>query len=116
MLEKKEPVFNKPLLLERLMNDEELARNLAGVFLGDVPERIKKLKDCLAKNDAKGVERAAHSIKGAASNMGGDALAALASSLENAASSQDLSFIVPKINELDSEFQALKKEMEKFTG
>ena len=98
------------------MDDEELASTLCGIFLKDVPGRIKTLKDSLSEQDAKGIEQSAHSIRGATANMSGEALSELAKSIEEAACSNDLNFVADDIVKLDTEFEAWKKEMETLIG
>jgi len=75
-------VFDKAAFLERVMGDVDLAQTIITIFLKDIPIQIQVLKDYLAKDDMAGAERQAHSIKGAAANIGGDMLKAAASEIE----------------------------------
>ncbi len=50
--------------------DPELLVDLIGMFLEDGPARIQSILDGLEKNDLEMVERAAHSLKGSAGNLG----------------------------------------------
>ena len=78
-------VFDQAALLQRLMNDPDLARIILHAFLLDMPQQIQALRGHLAAGDAKGVQFQAHTIKGAASNVGAEALRAAASELEKTA-------------------------------
>ena len=63
-------VFNEPELLDRLMNDRDLVRTVLAGFLDDIPIQFGKLKEFLCNGDNSGAQRQAHTIKGAAANLG----------------------------------------------
>jgi PAS domain S-box-containing protein len=106
-------VFDKAALLQRLMNDEELARIVIAGFLKDIPLQIQSLKDYLEAGDITGYERQAHTIKGAAANVGGEALRATAFEFEKNGRSSDLEFLRKLIVELELQFNRLREELEK---
>jgi len=62
-------VFNHASALERALGDSALLKELAQLFIGEVPGRLDKLKRGLALRDAVAIEEAAHALKGAASNF-----------------------------------------------
>jgi PAS domain S-box-containing protein len=76
------PVFDKAAFLERVMGDQELAREIGKGFLADIPDQIGKLTTALTNNDMNSVEMYAHRVKGAAANIGGQALSEAASRIE----------------------------------
>lgn len=106
-------VFNRSALLHRLMEDEKLARTIAVDFLGDMPEQMGALQDALAAKEARKVEHLAHAIKGAAANMGGERLRAVAYSIECAARTEDWGRVDEQWRTLETEFGRLKEAMEK---
>ena len=101
------PVFNRTAFLRRLMNDEQLARIIIQAFLGDMPGQIKQLKDVVAAGETQRIGQQAHKIKGAAANVGGEALQALAAALEQAAKANDQARMAARMSELDPQFDAL---------
>jgi HPt (histidine-containing phosphotransfer) domain-containing protein len=105
------PVFDRAAFLHRVMNDEELAREVIEGFLGDLPGQILLLKNSAAAGDARHVEQQAHKIRGASATVGGAALSALAATLEQAARTGDLGIISTRLAELDKQFEALKAAM-----
>ncbi len=107
-------VFNKPALMERLMDDEDMMKILLAAFLDDTPKQMEKLSSHLAARNAQQTSYAAHTIKGSSANMGGDALAALASSIEAAAKSGDFATVESILPQLENGFSALKEAMEAF--
>jgi CheY-like chemotaxis protein/HPt (histidine-containing phosphotransfer) domain-containing protein len=106
------PVFDRAGLMKRLMNDEELARVVIEGFLGDLPGQIKQLRSYAAAGEVRRVEQQAHRIKGASATVGGEALCALVTALEQAGQDGDLTIISARMAELDMQFTALKEAMQ----
>jgi two-component system sensor histidine kinase/response regulator len=107
-------IFDKAGMMERMMDDEELARAVAVGFLGDLPKQIEALKSYLQAAEGPGVERQAHTIKGASANVGGEALRAVAFEMEKAAKAGDLKFVATRLPELEDQFARLKECMNTF--
>ena len=105
------PVFDRAGLMNRVMDDEEMARVVIKGFLEDMPVQIKQLKDYAAAGDARHVEQQGHRIKGASATVGGEALSALAAALEGAGKRGNLAMISARMPELDAQFAALKEAM-----
>jgi HPt (histidine-containing phosphotransfer) domain-containing protein len=59
--------------------------------------------------DAKGAERQAHSIKGAAANVGGERMRSVALSIEDALRTEDLHGVSARVGALQREFDMLKQ-------
>jgi HPt (histidine-containing phosphotransfer) domain-containing protein len=104
--------FDEKTLLARLEGDRALARILLSTFLADLPKQIESLANYVQSEDAPGAERQAHTIKGAAAAVGGDALVSLALKLELAGKAGDLPTICAALEELRSQFENLKNAME----
>jgi len=66
------PVFNKAGVMARMMDDDELLRNVLNCFLDDLPQQIESVHDYLEAENTPMVELQAHMIKGAAANVGGE--------------------------------------------
>jgi len=107
------PVWDKAGMMVRLMDDEKLARKIVEVFLDDTPRQIEILRGYLETGDAEGAERQAHTIKGSVANVGGEALRAVAFTLEKAAKTGGLSAAKGRLAELERQFAALKQAMKK---
>ena len=99
--------------MDRLMEDEDLARAVTEGFLEDIPRQIEALRGYLEAGDAPGAERQAHTIKGASANVGGEALRAVAFEMEKAARAGDVSAAGGHMAELDAQFDRLKEAMTK---
>jgi len=104
-------VFDIAGMLERLMHDDEIVRAVLEGFLEDTPKQIESLKIMLEDGDVTGVERQAHTIKGASSNVGGEALRMVAGEMENGGRVGDLLFVKIRMDELEAQFSLLKDEL-----
>ena len=104
-------VWDKATMLERLMDDEDLVRTIISGFIGDIPNQIEKLDQFLENGDIPGVDRQAHTIKGAASNVGGDALQEIAFAIEKAGKAGKLDAAKADMPELKRRFHCLENEI-----
>ncbi len=105
------PVFDIPGMMDRLGGDKELARELIGGFLEDLPKQISALRGYLESGDVQNTVRQAHTIKGASANMGGEALSAVAFEMEMAAKNGDLESVAARQSDLEAQFIRLKEAM-----
>ena len=107
------PVWDRQKMLERLLDDEDLAKLIQDSFLADIPQQIQALKAFLESGDVSGVELHAHTIKGASANVGAERLRVVASDMEKTAKAQDLTAVGSFMNELERQFDLLKEAMQK---
>lgn len=83
-------IFDRSAFLARIMNDVELAAEVFEGFFPDMKEQIRKLEAAIADADFAVVERLAHRIKGAAANVGGEALRERAWAIEQESRARNL--------------------------
>jgi PAS domain S-box-containing protein len=105
-------VFNHHALLKRVMGNATIAQKVLDAFLGDCPRQIELLKKQIECGDADGAGRQAHSIKGAAANVGGERLRYLAFKMEKNADSGEMQAVQDAIKDLEEDFFELKKAIE----
>jgi PAS domain S-box-containing protein len=105
-------VFDKAAMMKRLMDDEDLARTVVEGFLEDIPKQIAKLEAHLNAGDVQSAERQAHTIKGAAANVGAEALRAMALEIEKAGKAGRLDQIAALMPELELQFKLLRSKMQ----
>ena len=98
-----ESIFNLENLTN-LFNDREFALNLAEQFAATFPEYRADFKGCLDQQDAKLVLETAHRLKGTASTVQADRIAALAVEIESAGRAGQLEQIETQIAEVLLEF------------
>ena len=106
------PVFDKEGVLRRMMNDHELATSIMKIYLGDMPRQIRALREYSEARDADGSGRTAHSIRGAAANVGGERLRKAALETEEAADAGKMDIVREGIAGLEAEFLLLKAKLQ----
>jgi two-component system sensor histidine kinase/response regulator len=104
-------VFDRPALLARLMDDRDLVKEIIAAFLEDMPRQIRALQKNSDQGDAESAADRAHAIKGAAANVGGLALSAVAGELEKAGRAGRLHEAAALLPELERQFDLLKERM-----
>ncbi|TVR75547.1 MAG: response regulator, partial [Spirochaetaceae bacterium] len=82
-------VWNHSAMMERMMGDESLAREILNAFLDDAARFCTPFDAALDTSDMRGLERLAHSAKGVAGTLCADELQALAAQVEAAARNGD---------------------------
>ncbi|MBF0573351.1 MAG: response regulator, partial [Desulfamplus sp.] len=107
-------IFDKDDMMQRLMNDKELAKMLINVFIDDIPEQISLLKGYIDSCELKKIEIQAHSIKGACANVSGEAMRIAAHEIEKSAKAGELDGVKEFMVDLEKEFESLKKEIKEF--
>lgn len=101
------PPVDLAFLMEALDGDEEAIRDLAATLLADGPPRLSALARALAAGDEHGVERAAHSLKGALAAFGAEEAGRLAAALEAIARQGRLDGGIELLTCLEREFARL---------
>ncbi|WP_319507212.1 PAS domain S-box protein [uncultured Methanolobus sp.] len=104
-------VFDRPALLERVMNDEDLSRRLIAIFLEDMPKHVIALRDDIGKRELENVNVYAHKIKGASANIGGVALSAVASQMEIAGNKNQVDKMEILLPELEKQYDLLVEQL-----
>lgn len=107
-------VWNKERALERMMHREELLRAVVASFVEDLPPMIDALSDSIARKDVEKVKYDAHTIKGAAANVGGDELAQTAMEMELAAKDKQFALITRYWTDLQAQSTTLRHALNAF--
>ena len=83
-------IFDKAGFLRRLMDDDDLAKQIATAFVKEMPEHLTALETAIQSEDFGEASQVAHKLKGSAANLGAIALSQAASTAEQAAKNKDL--------------------------
>ena len=102
------PIFDEGNLLNRLMNDRELAGTILRGFLQDCPLQLALLSARLSEADAPGTRGQAHKIKGAAASVAAGVLRSLALEMEQAAIGGDLQRVSALLPRATEEYERFK--------
>ncbi|MBI2299217.1 MAG: response regulator [Armatimonadetes bacterium] len=106
-------VFDAEGLLDRVLGDEELARDVIRDFLDDTGHRLPLLREALGAEDGAALSRQAHVVCGSAATVGAPALAAVAGRLRAAAEGEGNS-VGELLQELDAAWDALRPRLRQF--
>jgi signal transduction histidine kinase/HPt (histidine-containing phosphotransfer) domain-containing protein len=109
-------VLNTEELLARTRGDKKLISELVGIFLESTPKLVDSICESTSANDAEGVYRAAHSLKGAAAMMGASQVQAAAYSIEMKGRQQQLDDAKKDIDELERAIKILKPALVSLLG
>lgn len=108
-------VVNLGIALQRLGNDQQLLKDMAGFYIEDVPTLIGELRAALQDGDVELATRSAHSLKGLSSNFEAPFAVSAAIVVENAARTGDITKAAAGVDDLDNEvgrvINALKAEV-----
>jgi PAS domain S-box-containing protein len=106
------PIFDRQALEDRLMGDKELAREICAGFLKDMSRQMQELRQHIDQSNAALSGGQSHTIRGAAANVGGMALSAVALHMEKAANDGRWNEMEPIMSEMERQFDLLKTRME----
>jgi HPt (histidine-containing phosphotransfer) domain-containing protein len=103
-----------PAALERLraVGGDELVGRMIGLFLEHSPQRLVAARAGLRGGDWLAVERAAHSTKSSAANLGLEGFRGLAADLESAAAARDEAESDRLLRKLEEGWSALRARVE----
>lgn len=82
--------LDRAAILERVGGDVEFFRELAGLFVEDCPRLLTEIHAAIVAGDARGLEHAAHALKGSVANFGAEPAREAALRLELLGRSGDL--------------------------
>ncbi len=103
------PIWDEEGLIERMMGDESLAHTITDVFLSDMPRQLDALDACLQSANPADIRLHAHTVKGVASNVGGERLRSVALKMENAAKDGIIPAAAACMADLRREFEILAR-------
>jgi HPt (histidine-containing phosphotransfer) domain-containing protein len=99
------PLYDRNKVLENLDGDEELLKEIAGIFLAGYRQDVERMRTALTAGDATTLHRVAHTLKGSMGNFGAQAGIDAAAAIERKARDRQLSGI-------DSEFATFSALLE----
>jgi two-component system sensor histidine kinase/response regulator len=105
-------IFDRPGLVARTMEDEDLLQEVVSCFLEDTPRLIDGLKAHIRSGDSAAAGAQAHGLKGAAANVGGVALSETAAEMERAGRAGRLEALAALMPELERQFARLRDRMQ----
>jgi len=107
--------INLEAALERCGGDQEFLTEILGEFLSLSQQQLGQLAEALDKSDAALLAREAHSIKGAAANLGAEAISKIALELEMRGKQQQLDGAKQLLDSLTEQITMLDNYMKQST-
>jgi HPt (histidine-containing phosphotransfer) domain-containing protein len=98
-------------VLERIGGDEDLLRELVGLYLDDEPQLIDQIGAAIDAGDAPAVGRLAHTLKGAVSNFCARRAHATAQAMEDAGRDNRLDAAAGLFPSLRAEFALVREAL-----
>jgi len=98
------PAFDRKAFERRMGNNGELCKRILALFMQDTPRQLAFLNQSVAAHDMSDVQRAAHSIKGAAASLGAEAVHRAAYDVETASQEGSIDQVRGRISELEWAF------------
>jgi HPt (histidine-containing phosphotransfer) domain-containing protein len=96
----------------RELGDADLLSELSTMFLDDASSSLAALREAVEEGDVLTVERVAHTLKGAAGNMGAPGMAAICAELQDLGASGDLRGAAELLGRLEKEFGRVRPALE----
>jgi len=93
--------------LERIQNDKALLWELLDIFVADFQQKRTPLYEALLDNDAPGVRKFAHALKGSAANISAHQLSGVLLELEKKGKNNTLTGANDLLADMDKKFEAL---------
>ena len=108
-------VFDNDVALRHVEGDRDLLDEIIRIFADQCPRTMFEIQNAIRDADLSVLERAAHSLKGAASNLCAVGVTQSAAELEESARSGDSSRSREQFQALESEVEKLLRELEAFS-
>jgi HPt (histidine-containing phosphotransfer) domain-containing protein len=105
-------VFNERRLLERLMDDRQLAGIVLQAFLQDIPSQLEDLRMRFGEHDASGIRFRVHTLKGAAAVVSATRLRAVLADIERAVATSRIDECGVLLSRANREFLRFRKSIE----
>jgi len=106
--------FEPEAALMRLEGDIALFGELVELFRADLPRRLSDLRHSVESGDAGGLERAAHTLKGAVNSFGGSAVSAALAALEDLARDGALAGATARVTDIERDVLQLERDLVRF--
>jgi len=109
-----EPAIDFAAIMRRLENDRELFRNFVEIFDEDAPKLLESILSAAACADLTAIRRAAHALRGLATNFDAKALAETACRLESAEADELFNSQGELLDKLSDEFTRVKEALSSY--
>ncbi len=107
----KEEVFDIESALQRLDGDKQLYSDLFSLFIIELPKLISNLTTALSNQNIEAIATAAHTLRGAAENLGANSITNFCRQIENCCHKHgtfaDYQQLIERAHELQREIESV---------
>lgn len=107
-----DPAVTERLRALAVATDPSVLREIHDAFLASAVDYLAAMRDGAAGNDAGGLRKAAHALKGAGANIGAQRLTELCRQLEALGETGRVDGVIKRLEQLEQEFARVKSEIE----
>ena len=105
--------LDRAAVLDRLGGDAALLREITAIFLAEYPDLVRQIRNAIDRGNARELEHAAHTLKGAVSNFAVEPATRAALTLELIGRQGRLAEADPAFDTLLEQFRKLEPLLEK---
>ncbi len=109
-----EPAFDENKALDAVGGDRPLLQEIIGTFFEELPKWRSEIGEAISSDDAKTLQRAAHTLKGAVSTFGAEQVRTIAQRLENMGQESNLTGAAEALAELEQALDQFCLALEAF--
>jgi CheY-like chemotaxis protein len=106
-----EPVFDRNITLARVASDREFLQEIIGLFFDEIPGLLTAVQESIGQHDAKALEHAAHTVKGAVGNFAAKGAYSAAVRLERMGHGGDFTHVKEAYTALEREVTRLQEAL-----
>lgn len=105
------PVFDYDDFMERMDGDMDLLKEVIEIFLEDAPSLVGALRLAILGGDKDAMERAAHTLKGAAANISAKELQRLSGNMQEMIKKGEAAHIEKLLGKMETHYEELAKAL-----
>jgi HPt (histidine-containing phosphotransfer) domain-containing protein len=109
-------ILDLQAMAENIGDDQEILKEILNLFAKDAPCQINKIRDGLDESNIRDIQRAAHTLKGAAANIIAEGVRKAAEEIEHNADEGSLDSIEEKLKNLEEEVAKITCVIQEVTG
>jgi len=103
------PVFDYDDFMERMDGDRDLLKEVIEIFLEDAPSLMEALRLAIRGGNKDAMERAAHTLKGAAANISAKGLHRLSSNMQEMIKKGEVAHIEYLLGKMETHYETLDR-------
>jgi two-component system sensor histidine kinase/response regulator len=111
-----DPSYDIREALSRVVGDRALLAELVDIVRAESPQLFAEIRRCVEVNDGRGLEQAAHRLRGSVAVFGARGVAQAALALELMGRDRRLTDAHARLAELDRELRRLDRDLEVLPG